>query len=43
MTHLDKILQDAIKGIDNKPGDIDRAIETMIKNGALPVGEAEFL
>ena len=36
------VLMDAIKGIDVKPGDVDRAIEAMVKSGATQMTLADF-
>ena len=36
------VLMDATLGIDVKPGDVDRAVEIMLKNGAEQATEADF-
>jgi len=36
------VLADATKGIDVNPGDVDKAFETMAKNGAIQVTLADF-
>jgi nicotinamidase/pyrazinamidase len=36
------VLMDATLGIDAEPGDVDRAIEKMVKNGAVQATEADF-
>jgi hypothetical protein len=36
------VLMDATLGIDVKPGDVDRAVEAMFKNGAEQATEADF-